>query len=184
MKSSLGTVLRRQRFKLVEFKRRPAGSGRLAGFVLDSSPELVLVHYFDFATFTLNGYSVIRCADVSAFRCFGRQAYWQRRAVAHFKVQPVAPVGVSIGSFEELLGCRALEKRFVAVYRERIASNVCLIGPVTGVTGRQLTMEDLNANAEWTGPRRIRFADMTRVDFDDGYIRALETTAPARHARS
>ena len=180
MKSSFGTTLRRQRGRLFEFKLRPAGAGRLAGFVVDSSPELVLVHRVDFDTFSLNGYAAIRSDDIAEFRSFGRREYWQRRAVEHFGLVPVPVPRVSVGSFRELLASAALTDRMVAVYRARIAADVCYIGPVTRVTDQQLTMEDLDSNAKWSGPRRIRLADVTRVDFDDGYLRALEATAPKR----
>lgn len=182
MESNFGPVLRRQRLKLFEFKRRPAGAGRLAGFVLDSSPELVLMHRVDFDTFTLNGYTSIRCADIAAVRSFGRREYWQHRAVEHFGLVPVPVPGLPVGSFGELLASKALAGRLVSVHRERMAANVFYIGPVTSVTDGKLTMEDLNANAVWTGPRRIRLTDVTRVDFADGYLRALGATAPQRPA--
>ncbi|MEQ2006638.1 MAG: hypothetical protein ABMA26_07565 [Limisphaerales bacterium] len=179
---SLLSLLRRHRLKLFELKRRPAGAGRLAGFVLDASPELILMHRVDFDTFTLNGYTAIRCSDIAAFRSFGRHEYWQRRAVEHFGLVPVPVLGLPVGSFGELLASKELAGRLVSVHRERMAANVFFIGPVTSVAGGRLTMEDLDRNAKWSGPRRIRLADVTRVDFADGYLRALEATAPKRRA--
>jgi hypothetical protein len=43
-----------------------------------------------------------------------------------------------------------------------------------------ITMDDLDYNAAWSGPRRMKLADVTRVDFDGGYERALAVTAPKR----
>ena len=37
--------------------------------------------------------------------------------------------------------------------------------------------EDANYFGEWTGPRRMRYGDVTRVCFDGGYLRASSMTA-------
>ena len=178
MKIALWSMLRRRRSKLFEFKCRP--TGRFAGFVMDASPSLVLLHRLDFDTFTLNGFTALAEADITEWRCFDRQAYWQLRAAEHFRLVPANATNIPLTSFGDLLGCPTLATRLVAIDRARIRPDVCYIGLVERVTEREVTLQDLNYNAEWTGRRRLRLADVTSVDFDDGYLRALEATAPDR----
>jgi len=45
---------------------------------------------------------------------------------------------------------------------------------------KTFTIEDLNSNGEWSGPRRMKFSDVTRIDFGGGYEEALAVTAPKR----
>jgi hypothetical protein len=54
------------------------------------------------------------------------------------------------------------------------------IGPLISMTKATFTIDDLDSNAEWTGPRRLKFSDVTRVDFGGGYEHALAVTAPKR----
>jgi hypothetical protein len=46
-----------------------------------------------------------------------------------------------------------------------------------------VTIDDLDCNAEWSGPRQLKFSDITRVDFGGGYEKALAATAPKRPER-
>ena len=40
--------------------------------------------------------------------------------------------------------------------------------------------DGLDAAAEWSGERRMKFSDITEVDFGGGYEEALALTAPKR----
>jgi hypothetical protein len=64
------------------------------------------------------------------------------------------------------------------LHPERTRPDVCFIGQLVSMTARTFTIEDLDSNVEWSGPRRMKFSDVTRVDFGDGYAGALAVTAP------
>ena len=57
---------------LVRFKRKPLDESSLYGFVLACSETLTLLHLLETATYTLNGYSVIRNEDVSLYAVYDR----------------------------------------------------------------------------------------------------------------
>jgi hypothetical protein len=67
--------------------------------------------------------------------------------------------------------------------RETRYPDECWIGFPLEVTGRQLVINRIDANGEWTGPYRMRLGDITRLDFGGGYERALAMTASWRPAR-
>jgi hypothetical protein len=163
---------------LAEFKRGIKGAGTDTGFVVDFSDELILLHNVEWNTFSLNGYTAVRGEDISGYRFFDKADYWQYRAVAKFGLRGVRPVGISAESLEDLLTTASKRFTLVTIHPERRKPDVCYIGAVTAITGKTVTIENLTADAEWSGPRRINLRDITRVDFDSGYERALKATAP------
>lgn len=183
MSASFQSVIRKTGMRhLIEVKRHLKNVGRTAGFVVGASDSLVLFHVFDSDCFCLNGYTVIREEDISHHRVFNKSEYWQYRAVRRFRIKAARLPGLSMVSFPELM--ISIAKRFplLTVHVEEKKPEVCYIGPLISTTDRTFTIDDLNASAEWTGPRRIRFQDLTRVDFGGGYEKALAATAPKRPA--
>jgi hypothetical protein len=163
---------------LFEAKRCKKNWGKISGFVVDVSESLILLQRCDWDTFQFNGYSVIRSEDVASYRFFDKKEYWKFRAAQHFKLKPKAPAGVLISSLPVLLESAAKIFPLLTIHREKINSEVCYIGKLTAVSRKTFTIEDLNCNAEWTGPRQFKFSDVTLVDFGGGYENALAVTAP------
>ena len=67
----------------------------------------------------------------------------------------------------------------MTLHVEKTKPDVCYIGPVVSVTEKMVVIEDLDCNAEWSGLRRMRLADITKIDFGGGYEEALAKTAAA-----
>jgi hypothetical protein len=184
MSKSWPSVLKgRSRKHLFEVKSAIKGAGRTMGFVVDSSEDLVLFHVLGTDTFRLNGYTALRIEDVRGFRDFDRDEFWQNRAARHYKLAPVRPAGILLTSVPELL--KSISKRypFITIHPERTRPRVFYIGPLLSMTETTFTIDDLDSNAKWTGPRRLKFSDVTRVDFAGGYEEALAITAPKRRKR-
>jgi hypothetical protein len=154
------------------------------GFVVDSSEDLILFHVLGTDTFRLNGYTALRIADVRGFRHFDKVEFWQNRAARHYKLAPVRPAGILLTSVSELL--TSISKRYplITIHPERTRPGVCYIGPLLSMTEATFTIDDLDSNAKWTGPRRLKFSDVTRVDFGGGYEEALAITAPKRRKKN
>lgn len=175
------SILRKHRMKhLFQVKRRKKNLGRISGYVVDVSESLILLQRFDWDTFQLNGYSVICSDDIASYRFFDKKKYWQFRAIQHLKLKPKAPAGISASSLPVLLKSAAKIFPLLTIHRDKINNEVCYIGKLTAVSHKTFTIEDLNCNAEWTGSRQFRFADVTMVDFGGGYENALAATAPKR----
>jgi hypothetical protein len=153
------------------------------GFVVDFSDELILFHGVNMDTFRLNGYSVIRNEDVKDYRIFDKLDFWQCRAVRRFKLAPVRPPGISLSSVPELLSSIAKRYPLASFHPERKQPDVCYMGRLVSMTAATFTIDDLDCNAEWSGPRRLKFDETTRVDFGGGYEEALAATAAKRQKR-
>ena len=148
------------------------------GFVVGFSDKLILFHVVNMDAFRLNGYCAIQIEDVKAYRAFEKPQFWQSRAARRFKFTPVCPPGISLGSIPELITSIARGYPLFTCHPERTKPYVCYIGSLISATAATFTINDLDCDAEWTGPRRLRFRDITRVEFGGGYEEALAATAP------
>jgi hypothetical protein len=168
------------RRRLVEVDSRIQGAGRTSGFVVDYSSDLILFHVLNTEVFNLNGYSVLRSSDVKRYRAFDKNVYWQSRAIRHLGLKPARPSGIALSSLPELISSISNQYPLITIHPERKKPSVCYIGRLLSLGKAIFTLDDLDCNAEWSGPRRIRYSDATRIDFDGGYERALASMAPKR----
>lgn len=162
---------------LVEIDRPAKGMDRSAGFVVACSDVLVLLHALEWDAFRLNGYIAVQIADIGAYRFFDKADYWQFRAVKRFKLVPTRPPSISVDSWPDLISSAGARYPLLTIHRERIDPETCAIGSLAAVGASSFTIEDLDCTAAWTGPRRLKFSDVTRVDFDGGYLEALAAVA-------
>src|SRR5258708_28877817 len=104
---------------LVRFRRKPLDDSSLYGFVLACSDTLTLLHVLNIATYTLNGYSVIRNEDVSLYAVYDRPEYYFSSRVLRLKgIGPVAQPEISVANLPDLL--TSLDKHYplTTIYRE------------------------------------------------------------------
>lgn len=162
---------------LIEFDRRPEISERIAGFVVASGPDLVLVHRLDWNTFLLDGYCAIRRPDIRRCLVLNKSGSWQAKALRAKSITPSPLSVVSVNSLADLLVSSASVFPLVNVQTELQDDEVCYIGRVTELCAKSFTLSLLNFHARWKGIRRFRFSDVTRVEFGSGYERALAISA-------
>ena len=184
MSISWASILKRQGGKhLFEVRSAIKSAGSTMGFIVGFSEKLILFHVLGTDIFRLNGYSAIRIEDVKEYRDFNKDEFWQNRAVRHFKLSPVRPAGILLNSVPELLATISKRYPLITIHAERTKPDICYIGPLLSMTEATFTIDDLDCNAEWIGSRRLRFADVTRVDFGGGCEEARAVTAPKRRKR-
>jgi hypothetical protein len=184
MSASWTSILRRHVGRhIFEVRTRIKGTGETIGFVVDFSADLILFHVLDTDVFELNGYSVIHAADVKKYRAFNRSEFWLARAVRRFGLTPVHPSGISLSSLPDLLKSTAERFPLITIHMPKRNPDVCYIGDLLSLDKTTFTIDDLDSRANWTGPRRFRYDDVTRVDFGGGYEKALAATAPMRRRR-
>lgn len=163
---------------LVKFSRKPIDESALYGFVLAFSDTLTLLHILQTSTYTLNGYSVIRNEDVSLYAVYDRPNYYFDSRVLKLKgIHPEPQPNISIASLPDLL--TSIDKLYplTTIYREGRKNEGCFIGRLAGMTPKTFTLYEIDDCAEWIGPHRYRFKDITRVDFGGGFEEALALVA-------
>jgi len=168
-----------QRKTLVELCRRPKVQEQIAGFVIDFSDKLILLHRLDWNTFRLDGYTILRDVDVHQKRFFSRSTCWQVKAAKKWKLRP-QPVSINLTNWETAAKDIHSLYPLLTVHREIRFANECWIGLPLEVSPRDFVLDNLDPNAEWTGPYSMKTADITRIDFNGGYENALASGAPKR----
>ncbi|MBE0543194.1 MAG: hypothetical protein IH623_17760 [Verrucomicrobia bacterium] len=176
MASSFQRDLKKLSRHLVQI-HRPAGMPTVFGFVVGSSDELVLLHSFNSEVFCLDGYDVIRQCDIRSFCFFDDPRYWRYRAIRRLKIRPTPPRDVRLVSVQDLLSSISARYPLLSAHRETPRRHTTYVGPVISMAERSFTIEDADYFGQWTGPRRLRYADVTRVCFDGGFLRASAMTA-------
>ena len=176
MASTFQRDLKKQNRHLVQI-HRPSGMATVFGFVVGSSDELVLLHSFNSEAFCLDGYDVIRQCDIRSFCFFDNPRYWRHRALHRLKIRPLPPHDIHLLSVQELLSSVTARYPLLSAHRETPHRRTTYVGPVVSMAERSFTIEDADYFGQWTGPRRLRYADVTRVCFDGGYLRASAMTA-------
>jgi hypothetical protein len=163
---------------LVRFRRKPLDEEPLYGFVLACSETLTLLHVLETHTYTLNGYSVIRNEDVSLYAVYDRPNYYYDSKVLGLKgIKPQPQPEISLGNLSELF--TSIDRLFplFTIHRELIDNDICFIGRLAGMTPKTFTLYEIDDCAEWIGPHRFRFSDVTKIDFGGGYEGALALVA-------
>ncbi len=161
---------------LIELDRRPQISEQIAGFVLDFSDSLILLHLLEWSTFTLNGYIVIRVRDINRQRVFDKKGCWQNKAAKAKKLKPIRPK-VLISTLEEAI--QSVDKAFpvITIEKEMIRDDACWIGKLAELTPKTISIHGLNTQAEWKGKDTFNLKDITRLAFGGGYETALALSA-------
>ena len=171
--------------RLIEFDRRPKIYERIAGYVVGFSDSLILVHQLDWDAFILNGYCVIRIADVQKYRTFDKETYWQNRAARRKNFIAINPE-TSVATWHIAISAVAKKYPLLCIEEEIKSEEKLCIGRLAAMTEKTVTIRGLDSNAEWCENSRFRYADITKVQFGGGYEVALalslnlRKTSPAR----
>lgn len=174
----------RERIRLIKFYRESVTRHPLTGFALTWNDDLTLLQGFDFDFMSCYGYTVFRNRDVSRWKYLDEPGSFAARALKLKQVEPEPPRAISIVSLAELLDSACASYPLVTIHRERISDEVCYIGRPLAMSEKTFTLREISPNATWNRkPHRIRFADVTKVDFGGGYETALASVAASRSRR-
>lgn len=184
MSVSWETILKRHCGRnLFEVRSRIKGAGSTFGYVVDFSETFVLFHLVRKDAFCFNGYCALKSDDIKDYRAFSRQEHWQNRAAKTFRLKPKRPAGISLDTLPTLLESVSNRYPLMVIHMERKYPNDCYIGPLISLAEKTFTIDDLDCGCNWSGPRRIKLEDVTRIGFGGGYESALAATAPKRSER-
>ena len=157
---------------LIEFDRRPKIQERIAGFILDFTDSLILLHLLEWNTFTLNGFVVIRVQDINRQRIFNKRNYWQNKAAEVKRLKPIHP-SISISSLEEAIVSASKAFELITIEKELVADGKMWIGKLAEITKKTLVIHGLNPNAEWVKKSKFNLSEITCIGFGGGYETAL-----------
>ncbi|MCH8203734.1 MAG: hypothetical protein IID09_01155 [Candidatus Hydrogenedentes bacterium] len=146
------------------------------GYVVDGNERYVLLHIVD-DRIELDGYVVLRTEDITEVLCEFDNYKFIEKALAIRRMEPERPTLVDLTSMEAVL--RSIDEHFplLVVHREEVNGDECWIGSLDSVAEKTFTLRAIDRDAKWSGAKRIRFDEVTRVEFDGGYETALAQVA-------
>jgi len=147
------------------------------GYVHATSSELVLVQPLS-DRIDLDGYSILRIADISDFAVDYPRQDFHRRALAAKRIAAAPPAPIDLSSIESAL--RSIEATYplFVVHREVEDPEVCEVGRLKFATSESYALRAMSPEAVWVDdPRHYAFSSITRVDFDSEYENTLALVA-------
>jgi hypothetical protein len=146
------------------------------GYVVDATDEHVLLHLVS-DDIRLEGYAVLRIADISEVKSDFDEYHFIEKALNLRRMVPERPVLVDLKSIETILASISEHYSLMVVHRESVHQNEFHIGEVETICDKTFNLREIDHEAKWVGTKRIRFDEVTRIEFDGGYETALAQVA-------
>jgi hypothetical protein len=166
--------------RLVRLQREHFDSSPWYGFIVsESDPLLVLQIVSD--RYDLDGYCVVRRADVGAIDGDFERADFIRRALRLKGQQPTVPRVAAMTSMPAMMESIQREYGLLTIHRESVTQTECEIGQIRMSSEDTYVLHWLDPDARWDlDDRPFRYRDVTRIDFDREYERILLLVAKDR----
>ena len=139
------------------------------GFVVGASETLVLLHVLNAGTMRLNGYTAVQLSDIE--ECTEDETF-APVALKLLGERPVPQPDLLLVDMPGLLSSVGAHFPLLEVFQER-GGGAFHIGRVVGFGKKKVHFQAVSRGAEWGDIQKFSCADITRVDFGDGYDDAL-----------
>lgn len=149
------------------------------GYVVDVNEQYVMLHIVDDRV-ELDGYTVLRIDDISNVVCDFENYRFIEKALAIRKQEPERPALVDIKDMETMLSSIDESFPLMVLHREEMSDDQCWVGELETINDKTFTIREIDPDAKWGGSKRIKFEEVTRIEFDGGYETALAQVAGIR----
>lgn len=146
------------------------------GYVVDASDRYVLLHLVS-DDIRLAGYAILRVEDISEVKSDFDDCQFIQKALHLRRMAPERPVLIDLKSIETILASISEHYSLMVVHREAVNQNEFSIGEVESIADKTFSLREIDHDAKWVGTKRIRFEEVTRIEFDGGYETALAQVA-------
>jgi hypothetical protein len=167
--------------KLVECYRGSLEDEEISdlGYLVDSNNHFILLQLVD-DRITLNGYSILRRSDITDIEIEVDHARFIEKALEIRKKVVKKPALVDLSDITTIL--KSVDQNFplMTVHREEQDPDTCWIGSVESVCDKTVLINEINADAKWDRTKRLHLNEISRIDFDGGYEKALALVAKIR----
>ena len=165
---------------IVRFNRKPFEESTLACFILDANDDFTLTNEVDDDAGSI-GFQVFRNKTIKKFRVYDDSDWHESLVVKLKSIEPKERPNISIKSFEDLL--KTVNENFplIMIHYEKIATDECKVGRILEIKNKSFLMQEISPNAEWDEkPTKLKFKDITRISFGNGYENNLALVAEYR----
>jgi hypothetical protein len=146
------------------------------GYVVDANDRYVLLHLVT-DDIRLGGYVVLRIEDITEVRTGFDEQQFIEKALNLRRMAPERPVLVDLNSIETILTSIAEHYALMVIHREAVSQPERVIGEVESICDKTFNLRQIDREAKWVGTKRVRFDEVTRIEFDGGFVTALAQVA-------
>ena len=127
---------------------------------------------------TLDGYEVVRVADITSCAAAYEHKAFYSRALALKRLSPVHPPDLDLASMPALLVSAQRKFPLLTIHRELLYPGECDIGRLKLTSNEAFAIHYIDPSARWRDePGHYRFSDVTRVNFGGEYEATLALVA-------
>lgn len=151
-----------------------------AAYVIDVSETLVLLSTVS-DRIDLDGYEVLRLADITSCRSdFRRRAFYEK-ALAVKRCEPEAPYPIDLRDIATAMRSIDAQYPLLVIARERVAPDEVAIGRLKAALATGVRLRWITPDAAWDEDRTLyRYSSITRLAFDGEYENTLALVAGIR----
>lgn len=147
------------------------------GFIVDWSDSLLLMHAFDRDTFRLNGYCAIGLRFLKSFEHPTDDLNWMDHALRRKRCVPAAPKRLDLRNWATLIKSIDKEGRWFSMNLDGKRPREFFVSKLQSVRKTVVRLHDIGPDGDQRQPWSIKFADISRIRWADGYTKALESVA-------
>ena len=159
---------------IFECRRSGVASETLRGIVAAQSSTLLLINTLKDGWF-FDGYAVIRVDDITEYRFFRAKDSLEKRVqklLGYAATPPDIPLDLS--SMRSVAQSLFEAGKMFSLEKEVSCKNTLWMGKIQRITAGSLYLAELDCEARWSGGHRHSIAAITRIGFDNRYIRFYE----------
>jgi hypothetical protein len=150
------------------------------GYVVARSEAIVVIHQIS-DRLDLNGYAAFNQADIESVDEWFEERDLLERAMHARHLTPAVPPDLDVTSMKTLMESAQRYAGILVIERELVAPEQVEVGIVRLATDDTYVLRWMSEFAEWVNDdRAFRYADITRVEFGDGYSQTLLALAEGR----
>jgi hypothetical protein len=162
---------------IVRLERGAIEPGHFDGRVVAISGELFALSVVGSGA-RLNGFSVLRCRDVTSVRAPGPFAQFLERALRARGERSATISFTSLLSWSEAISVAQAYFPLVTIHTEAVKPDVCFIGRVVSMATDSVALRTIGPDASWSKKeKKFKLSDITRVDCGGAYEEALALVA-------
>jgi hypothetical protein len=153
------------------------------GFLVARSDAVVVIHQVS-DRLDLNGYTAFHSDDIESL-----EETFEERELLELSLQvrqqrPLVPRGLDAGSMKSLMDSAQQRYGILLIERELMAPEEVEVGAVRLASSASFVLRWMSELAEWgNDDRTMKYADITRIEFGDGYTQTLLAVAGLRGSR-
>ena len=154
---------------MLDFKHAPS----VEGFVLGWSEKLVLLQAFDRDTFQLNGFCAIGRRFIKSVDHSQGEETWMEKALRKQGQKLSLPKTINLSGWPGLIEFINRSGQWFSTHLDGKRPNKFFVGKWMESKKTTVWLLDIGPDGDVRDPWTVKFAEITRIHWNDGYTNAL-----------